>query len=120
VTSRYPWSHLLLAILGGFGFAVLLEQVALKRVRWLQRLDPRRKKSQENEKDRVKWDNAIVNVLDTTAWLVLIYLVMLDAVTPNVDSATQAIQVVLALLGTSVLYSLREGVTDVGSTYLMP
>jgi hypothetical protein len=114
VATRYPLLHLVISAVVCFAIAIGLEMLAVRLPR-IRRYIAVRAWSRSPA-----WGNAIVNILSTALWLLLCYMIAIDAVSPGADTLIQVVQVVLAYVGTGILLSLFQGISDVASSYFTP
>ncbi len=114
IATKKPLLHFLIAAALCMLAAIGLEMVAV-RLPFLRRFIAVEAWAQSLDRG-----TALVNMFTTAAWLLLCYMIAMDAVTPDANGATQFVQVALAFIGTGILQSFYYGLLDVASSYFMP
>lgn len=114
VSSRFPWLRVGVVLLICLVLATLLEFGAPANQKFKAFIERRLGK---REPSRL---NLGVNLLVTTYWLFLLYVVAESAVIPDTGILRQFWQVLLACLGTGILLSAFDATIDIGSTDILP
>jgi hypothetical protein len=114
VARKFPLLHLLIAAVLCVLVAAGLEMVAVG-LPWIRRYI-----AVKAWTHNPGWGTAFVNIVTTAVWLLLCYMIAMDAVAPDANHPTQVVQVALAFIGIGILLSLYHGVLDVASSFFMP